>query len=98
MPKFNGTKWDRHAILAAIKRKGYTLERLAIENGLHKNTCKSALCHPYPKADRIISKFLSEPLHELWPDRYYVNGDRILPQNNHSRNMNAFESKKGIAA
>ncbi len=98
MPDLNGMTWDRHAILAAIKRKGYTLERLATENGLHKNSCKTALGVPFPKVDRIISTFLAVPLHLLWPDRYHVNGSRILPQNYHNRKLNEFESKKDMAA
>ncbi len=69
--------WDRHSIKAEIYRRKQTLIGLAALYNLPPSSLRVALGRPYPKADRVISRFLNVPLHELWPDRYTRLGDRI---------------------
>lgn len=57
--------------------RGSTLTQLAVDNGLNPSACRQSLIRPQLKADRVISRFLGVPLHELWPDRYDTNGDPI---------------------
>lgn len=63
-------EWDRHSILAAVRRKGGTLARLSREAGEPEVTCSTALRQGYPKGERIISDFLGVPVEDLWPERY----------------------------
>lgn len=62
--------WDKHAIKAALYRKGQTLSGLAKESGLSEGSLSVALNTRFPAGERAISDFLQVPLHELWPDRY----------------------------
>jgi len=70
---------DRHPelIKAHIRMRGMTLSRLATDHGLHESAVRAALIRPQPEADKVISKFLGVPLHELWPTRYDPEGGRI---------------------
>lgn len=71
------TVWDRHAIVAAVRRNGLTLRALAVQHGLSAQACSTALIMPCPAADRAIAECIGVPLHELWPDRYDKKGNRI---------------------
>lgn len=62
--------WDRHAILAAIKRRYGSLTGLADRYKTDRRHLTVALKRPYLKAEKIISKALGVPANELWPDRY----------------------------
>ncbi len=70
MKKTRPKRWDRHEIMAEIRRRGTTLRAVAVNAGLEKNGCSVALIRPFPAAEVAISAFLKVPLHELWPDRY----------------------------
>lgn len=70
--------WDRHAIRAAIARRGATLARVARDAGLSAGACSLSLCRPSPSGDAAIAAYLDVPLHKLWPDRYDANGNRII--------------------
>jgi Ner family transcriptional regulator len=69
--------WDRHAIAAEVHRRGATLTQLALDHGLGSSSCRSALCRATPRGDRVIAAFLGVSVHELWPDRYDVSGNRL---------------------
>lgn len=65
------TRWSPEVIKAAIAMRGMTLRGLALRHGLSESACRQAISRGNsPAADRVISKFLRVPLHELWPDRY----------------------------
>ena len=90
--------WDVHAIRAEIKRRGYTFVELSRKYGLAVSAIRTALVMPYPKADRVISAFLGVPLHNLWPDRYDRDGNRLPSQSKPNKSAHAEASKKGRAA
>lgn len=81
------TVWHPELIKAAIAMRGSTLTKLAQDNKLDPSAVRAALLRPQPKADKVISKFLGFPLHELWPDRYDESGERIR----HVRDENTHE-------
>ncbi len=62
--------WDRHAIMAEIRRRGGNLRQIAREAGLEKSACSAALIRPLPAAEAAIADYLGLTLNELWPDRY----------------------------
>lgn len=62
--------WDRHAIMAEVRRRGSNLRKLALEAGLSESACRKALAVPLPAGEAVIAGFLGVSVHELWPDRY----------------------------
>lgn len=80
--------WHAADIRAAIAKRGKTLSGLALEAGLDASACRAALIRPLPKAERVISRFLDVPLHELWPQRWDAEGRRfrhVRAENYHER-------------
>lgn len=70
-------EWDRHSILAAIKRRYGSLRAFAATTPLSVKHFSVALGRSYPKAEKLISRALRVPVQELWPDRYDIRGRRI---------------------
>jgi Ner family transcriptional regulator len=64
--------WTQIEVLAAVKIRGSSFPKLALENG-YKNTRQ--LYHVFyrtnaPKAQKIIAEFLGRQPEEIWPSRY----------------------------
>lgn len=74
----HATAWDRHAILAEIKRRYGSLRGLADATQLTASELSASLSAPYPKADRVIAAALGQTVAALWPNRYWPNGRRRL--------------------
>lgn len=64
--------WDRHEIMAEVRRRGSNLRKLALDAGLSESACRKALGTPLPAGEAAIADFLGVTVHELWPDRYPV--------------------------
>lgn len=69
--------WDRHSILAELKRRFGSLNAFAATTKLDAAHFSVALGAPYPKAERLISRALGVPKQQLWPDRYDAKGRRL---------------------
>ncbi|CAD7055264.1 transcriptional regulator [Pseudorhizobium halotolerans] len=63
-------KWDRHAILGELRRRGMTLTRLAELNNVSPGGFRLVWSRPNSKSEAAIAKFLNVPVEELFPDRY----------------------------
>lgn len=74
------SQWHTEQIKAAIRMRGVSLKELAAQNGLQAAAISFALTNPHRPAERAIAKFLGVPLHELWPDRWTADGQRIRPR------------------
>ena len=74
MPTHATTRYDRHAILAEIRRRFGSSRALAEKANLTPSEISAALGSPYPKAEKAIAKALGLPVQTLWPDRYWPNG------------------------
>lgn len=57
-------------IVAAIKKAGFTQERLSEKHGLAKSAVSVALCKPWPAVERFIARAIRKKAHEIWPSRY----------------------------
>ncbi len=62
--------WDRHDIMAEIRRRGSSLRAVSLDAGLSESTCRKALAVPLPAGEAAIAAFLGVTVQELWPDRY----------------------------
>lgn len=72
----HATTWDRHAILAEIRRRFGSSRAFAREVNLTAAEVSAALGSPYPKAEKAIAFALGVSVQTLWPDRYWPNGRR----------------------
>lgn len=78
--------WHPEIIKTAIRLRGMTLTKLALDNDLPEGSCRVALIRPHTEADRVIAEFLGVSLCELWPSRYDENGHVIR----HERDNTSF--------
>ncbi|MEW9901075.1 helix-turn-helix domain-containing protein [Chitinivorax sp. PXF-14] len=62
--------WHRADVVAALKKKGWSLRRLSLQSGLAPTTLSTALERPWPKAERIIAAAIGLPPEHIWPERY----------------------------
>ena len=67
-------------IRAEIKMRGATLKTVAERFGVQPKVVSLALYSPSLSGERAIADFLGKPLHELWPERWTVDGKRIRPR------------------
>lgn len=80
--------WDKHAIKAAIYRKGKTLADLAHDHAMPETTLRSALSKPCKSGELVIASFLGIPLYVLFPERWTAEGKRIYPRYNQLASLN----------
>ncbi|MCP1726348.1 Ner family transcriptional regulator [Natronospira proteinivora] len=63
--------WHRADIVAALRKAGWSLRRLARHHGYASpTTLTHALDRPWPKGERLIAEALNMNPAELWPSRY----------------------------
>lgn len=64
------TDWHRADIVAALKKRGWSVRALSVASGLSPNTLKGALQFPYLKGEKIIANAIGVPPEVIWPTRY----------------------------
>ena len=62
--------WHRADIIAALKKRGWSMRALAVETGFSYSTLKTALDKPYPKMERIIASAIGVPPEVSWAGRF----------------------------
>ncbi len=63
--------WHRADIVAAVRKAGWSLRRLAKHHGYASpNTLTNALARHWPKGERIIAAAIGVAPEEIWPSRY----------------------------
>ncbi len=63
--------WHRADIVAALRKAGWSLRRLATHHGYASpNTLTNALARPWPKGERIIAEAIGVDPATIWPSRY----------------------------
>lgn len=72
--------WHKEDIKAAIRKRGVTMADLARQNCVPESTVRNAISRPVKTGEIIIANFLGLPLHDLWPERWTENGQRIRPR------------------
>lgn len=67
--------WHPADVIAALRKKGWSLQQLALHHGYSgRSALSSALAAPYPKAEAIIAMTLGMEPREIWPTRYNSDG------------------------
>jgi Ner family transcriptional regulator len=74
--------WHRADIVAAIRKAGWSLRRLAKHHGYAApTTLTHALDRPWPKGERIIADAIGVSAAEIWPSRYHLKHTTETPSN-----------------
>jgi Ner family transcriptional regulator len=69
--------WHREDIKATVRKRGSTLRAISVAAGYSANTGTVALTKPMPGPQKTIANFLGLSLHDLWPNWYDQQGQRI---------------------
>ena len=89
------TGWHREDIRAAVRKRGKTLSRLALDSRLEPSACRVALCRRHWRGETAIAAFLEVPVQELWPERWNPDGSRKNGRGNASRKRLVRQRKNG---
>ena len=87
-------RWDRHLILAELRRRGMTLTRLAEINNKSPGGFRTIWTRPNEGNEAIISAFLDIPAAVLFPDRYPKKTTTIL---SHEYCGESTDSRRAVA-
>lgn len=66
--------WHPQDIIAAVRKRGSSLQRLSRDHGFARETFNHALVRRFPNAHAIIADFLGVSRGGLWPHWYRPDG------------------------
>ncbi|WP_081093937.1 helix-turn-helix domain-containing protein [Bordetella hinzii] len=83
-PKKTARKdWHRADIVAALRKAGWSLRRLAQHHGYaNPTTLGTAMSRHWPKGERIIAEAIGCSPAEIWPSRYAEKYSVLAPASN----------------
>lgn len=67
--------WHPQDIIAAVRKRGSTLQTLSRQHGFNRITFNKSVTMRFPRAHQIIADFLGVPRQEIWPQFYDENGN-----------------------
>ena len=85
-------------VKAAVGKTGISLSELARRHSLNPSTVVHAVRRPQPSGNRAIAKHLKKKLHELWPEWFDKDGNRVIPVRKDTCGAVAKASQKRKAA
>jgi Ner family transcriptional regulator len=77
-PMTKPREWDRHSILAHLRRNEMTLEGIAKRYEVSLSGVKNIWTRPNEKVERAMADFIGAPVEKVFPDRYPKKRNRIL--------------------
>jgi Ner family transcriptional regulator len=69
------TDWHPADVLAALKKRGFSLAGLSVANGYHPTAAGKALKQPWPAIERLLAEAIGVAPQEIWPSRYDESGN-----------------------
>lgn len=66
--------WHPADIVAALRKRGWSLRRLSVHHGYSPTVLARALRLPWPKGEALVAAALDLAPEEIWPDRYGADG------------------------
>lgn len=76
------SKYTKNRIRFLVAEKGSSLRQISIQAGLNGDAGSHSLTRAKPAANKAIADFLGISMHELWPDWYAQDGNRISARSN----------------
>lgn len=67
--------WHRQDIIAAVRKTGTTLARLAERHGCARNTVYIALDRRFPRVHAVIARQIGRSRGDIWPNWYHPDGE-----------------------
>jgi len=65
------TDWHPADVVAALRKRGWSLRRLSVEHGRHPSALSQALhSASLPSYEDLIAAAIGVPASEIWPARY----------------------------
>lgn len=83
------TDWHPWDIKAALGKKGYSLVRVARENGYAKTSPSEVLRKPWPAMEDLIANAIGVEPWEIWPSRYDKSNQPLRRYGSNSRSQKA---------
>jgi Ner family transcriptional regulator len=62
--------WHPADVLAALKKRGYSLAGLSVAHGYHATAAGKALKRRWPAVEAMIADAIGVPPSRIWPSRY----------------------------
>ena len=87
--------WHPADIQAALKKKGYTVVRVARELGLAENSAHKVFVQPWSTLEIRIAEIIGVPPWEIWPSRY-VRGMRMTRMRKAAFRRFPFRNRKRV--
>ncbi|ENN94454.1 helix-turn-helix domain-containing protein [Bartonella vinsonii] len=84
--------WDRHSILAELRRRNMTLAELAKAYQIPSSSVKNIWTRPNEKAERAIADFIGLPVEQVFSDRHPKTNRRIFKAAKQSHTVSLIHS------
>lgn len=66
--------WHPADIVAALRKRGWSLRRLSQHHGYRTNALKNVIAGPWPRGEWLIAEALGLRPQQIWPSRYDRHG------------------------
>lgn len=66
--------WHPADIVAALRKRGWSLRRLSVHHGYSPTVLAVALRRPWPQGEELVAAAIGMAPADLWPDRYGADG------------------------
>ena len=67
--------WHPADIVAALRKRGWSLRRLSAHHGYHLGALANAIKGPWPRGELLIAEALGTRPERIWPSRYDRHGN-----------------------
>lgn len=75
MSKTPRQDWHWEDVKAALRKRGWTINRIGRERGYsHPDSPRRVRLKPWPLMERVIADLLDMQPREIWPSRYNADG------------------------
>jgi Ner family transcriptional regulator len=75
LSKSASKNWHPADIKAALAKRGYSLTRIAVENGYTVTSPSQVFIKPWPAMEEIMANIIGFPPQSIWPSRYDKSGN-----------------------
>lgn len=69
--------WHPADVIAALKKRGTSLRKLALAHGYAPRSLHKALSSPWKRGEEIIAAALGAEPRSIWPSRFLADGSRV---------------------
>lgn len=86
--------WHREDVKAAVRKTGIFMRDLALRYGLNPAILSHCLWRPIPAGNYAIAVHLDRSVHDIWPEWYGPDGERLPKSSDVIRRRAALQRQK----